>query len=130
LLAEVARVAPVGSVVLIQDETGTGKEVIAHAIHDASARRNNRFVVRLGLPRTTLIKTMRRLGISRGGMRTRLRQPTRGQAHVIGEFSSCPADDLSDLQLAETSQLKFLLARTLGTLLEKGRTQCRPDTLY
>src|SRR5271155_3042458 len=44
LLMEVARVAPVDSAVLIQGETGTGKEVIARAIHEASPRRNNRFV--------------------------------------------------------------------------------------
>ena len=44
LLSVVARVAPVDSAVLIQGETGTGKEVIARAIHEASPRRNNRFV--------------------------------------------------------------------------------------
>src|SRR5579871_3889067 len=44
LLAEVERVAPVDSAVLIQGETGTGKEVIARAIHEASPRRNHRFV--------------------------------------------------------------------------------------
>ena len=44
LLTEVERVAPVDSAVLIQGETGTGKEVIARAIHEASPRRNNRFV--------------------------------------------------------------------------------------
>jgi transcriptional regulator with GAF, ATPase, and Fis domain len=44
LLSDVARVAPVDSAVLIQGETGTGKEVIARAIHDASPRRNQRFV--------------------------------------------------------------------------------------
>src|ERR1700744_2874013 len=44
LLTEVARVAPVDSSVLIQGETGTGKEVIARAIHEASPRRHNRFV--------------------------------------------------------------------------------------
>jgi formate hydrogenlyase transcriptional activator len=37
-------VAPVDSAVLIQGETGTGKEVIARTIHDASPRRNHRFV--------------------------------------------------------------------------------------
>ncbi len=44
LLTEVERVAPVDSAVLIQGETGTGKEVIARAIHEASPRRNHRFV--------------------------------------------------------------------------------------
>src|SRR5271168_4490320 len=44
LLQDVAMVAPVDSAVLIQGETGTGKEVIARAIHEASPRRNHRFV--------------------------------------------------------------------------------------
>jgi len=44
VLDEVNMVAPVDSAVLICGETGTGKEVIAQAIHDASPRRNNRFV--------------------------------------------------------------------------------------
>ena len=44
VLSEVAKVAPVDSAVLIQGETGTGKEVIARAIHQASPRRHNRFV--------------------------------------------------------------------------------------
>lgn len=37
-------VAPVNSTVLLRGETGTGKEVIARAIHDAGARRNRPFV--------------------------------------------------------------------------------------
>ena len=37
-------VAPVDSAVLIQGETGTGKEVIAQAIHEAGPRRQSRFV--------------------------------------------------------------------------------------
>jgi formate hydrogenlyase transcriptional activator len=44
MLDSVAMVAPVDSAVLIQGETGTGKEVIARAIHEASPRRKNRFV--------------------------------------------------------------------------------------
>jgi formate hydrogenlyase transcriptional activator len=44
ILTEVARVAPVDSAVLIQGETGTGKEVIARAIHEVSPRRHNRFI--------------------------------------------------------------------------------------
>jgi transcriptional regulator with GAF, ATPase, and Fis domain len=44
LMTEVERVAPVDSAVLIQGETGTGKEVVARAIHEAGPRRNHRFV--------------------------------------------------------------------------------------
>jgi formate hydrogenlyase transcriptional activator len=44
LLRDIEMVAPVDSAVLIQGETGTGKEVIARAIHEASPRRNHRFV--------------------------------------------------------------------------------------
>ena len=44
LLDNVDLVAPVDSAVLIQGETGTGKEVIARAIHEVSPRRRNRFV--------------------------------------------------------------------------------------
>ena len=44
VLDEVNMVAPVDSAVLLCGETGTGKEVIAQAIHEASPRRNHRFV--------------------------------------------------------------------------------------
>ena len=44
LLESIDLVAPVDSTALIQGETGTGKELIARAIHEASSRRNHRFV--------------------------------------------------------------------------------------
>jgi formate hydrogenlyase transcriptional activator len=44
VLEQVERVAPTGSTVLIQGETGTGKELIARAVHDISSRCGRRFV--------------------------------------------------------------------------------------
>ena len=44
LLEEIDMVAPVDSAVLVRGETGTGKEVVAQAIHDASPRRKQPFV--------------------------------------------------------------------------------------
>jgi formate hydrogenlyase transcriptional activator len=44
VLEQVERVAPTGSTVLIQGETGTGKELIAHAIHKLSSRCGRAFV--------------------------------------------------------------------------------------
>jgi formate hydrogenlyase transcriptional activator len=44
VLSDVVTVAPTGSTVLIQGETGTGKELIARAIHNLSSSRENIFV--------------------------------------------------------------------------------------
>jgi formate hydrogenlyase transcriptional activator len=44
VLKHVEIVAPTGSTVLIRGETGTGKELVARAIHDLSPRRDRTFV--------------------------------------------------------------------------------------
>jgi len=45
VLKQVEQVAPTDSTVLIQGETGTGKELIAHAIHNLSLRSGRAFVI-------------------------------------------------------------------------------------
>jgi DNA-binding NtrC family response regulator len=44
VLEQISQVAPTDSTVLIQGETGTGKELVARAIHDAGARRERPLV--------------------------------------------------------------------------------------
>jgi transcriptional regulator with GAF, ATPase, and Fis domain len=44
VLAQIERVAPTDSTVLVQGETGTGKELIAQVLHNAGTRRGRPFV--------------------------------------------------------------------------------------
>ena len=44
VLRQVETVAPTGSTVLVQGETGTGKELVARSIHNLSSRQDNIFV--------------------------------------------------------------------------------------
>jgi len=44
VLNQIAKVAPTGSTVLIQGETGTGKELVARAIHSRSRRASRAFI--------------------------------------------------------------------------------------
>jgi transcriptional regulator with GAF, ATPase, and Fis domain len=107
LLDDIKMVAPVDSAVLIQGETGTGKEVIAQAIHEASPRRQNRFVALncAAIPGALLESEL--FGHERGAF-------TGAVAQTMGRFQTADRgtlflDEIGDLPLE--LQPKLLRAR-------------------
>ena len=110
LLESVEMIAPVDSAVLIQGETGTGKEVIARAIHEASPRRKNRFVALncAAIPSTLLESEL--FGYEKGAF-------TGAVAQTVGRFQ---AADRGTLFLDEIGDLPLeLQPKLLRALQEK-----------
>src|ERR1041385_4510391 len=110
LLDDVEMVAPVDSAVLIQGETGTGKEVIARAIHEASPRRKNRFVALncAAIPSTLIESEL--FGYERGAF-------TGAVAQTVGRFQTA---DRGTLLLDEIGDLPLeLQPKILRALQEK-----------
>jgi len=110
LLEMVDLVAPVDSAVLIQGETGTGKEVIARAIHEASPRWKNRFVALncAAIPSTLLESEL--FGYEKGAF-------TGAVAQTLGRFQ---AADRGTLFLDEIGDLPLeLQPKLLRALQEK-----------
>jgi hydrogenase-4 transcriptional activator len=110
LLDKVNMVAPVDSAVLIQGETGTGKEVIARAIHEAGPRRKNRFVALncAAIPSTLLESEL--FGYEKGAF-------TGAVAQTLGRFQ---AADCGTLFLDEIGDLPLeLQPKLLRALQEK-----------
>jgi formate hydrogenlyase transcriptional activator len=120
VLDQINMVARVDSAVLVQGETGTGKEVIAQAIHEASPRRQNRFVALncAAIPSTLLESEL--FGHERGAF-------TGAVAQTTGRFQSADRgtlflDEIGDLPLELQPKLLRALQEQQFERLGGGHT--------
>jgi formate hydrogenlyase transcriptional activator len=121
LLDNVDMVAPVDTAVLLHGETGTGKEVIAKAIHEASPRRKNRFVALncAAIPSTLLESEL--FGYEKGAF-------TGAVAQTLGRFQAADRgtlflDEIGDLPLELQPKLLRVLQEKQFERLGGAHTQ-------
>src|ERR1700735_3713334 len=119
VLDRINMVAPVDSAVLIQGETGTGKEVIAQSIHQASPRCQNRFVAVncAAIPSALLESEL--FGHERGAF-------TGAVAQTTGRFQAADGgtlflDEVGDLPLELQPKLLRVLQEKQVERLGNGR---------
>jgi formate hydrogenlyase transcriptional activator len=110
VLKQIEQVAPTHSTVLIQGDTGTGKELIAHAIHNLSPRRG-RLMIKVNcaaLPPTLIESEL--FGREKGAF-------TGALSKQIGRFELA---DASTIFLDEIDALPLELQAKLLRVLESG----------
>ena len=110
VLKQIEQVAPTDSTVLIQGETGTGKELLAHAIHNLSARKG-RLMIKVNcaaLPPTLIESEL--FGREKGAF-------TGSLSKQIGRFELA---DASTIFLDEIDTLPLELQAKLLRVLESG----------
>src|SRR5580693_5008381 len=120
VLAEVQRVAPTDSTVLVLGETGTGKELIAHAIHNLSPRCGHPFVKLncAAIPFDLLESEL--FGYEKGAF-------TGAVTQKLGRFEMADTgtlflDEIGDLPLALQPKLLRVLQEQEFERLGSGRT--------
>ena len=110
VLKQIEQVAPTDSTVLIQGETGTGKELVANAIHDMSSRKD-RLMIKVNcaaLPPTLIESEL--FGREKGAF-------TGALSKQIGRFELA---DTSTIFLDEIDSLPLDLQAKLLRVLESG----------
>jgi two-component system, NtrC family, response regulator GlrR len=122
LFAQLARVAASNASALVQGETGTGKELCAAALHEASPRRDGPFVVVDcgALPEALLESEL--FGHARGAFTGAVQARAGAFEHAAG--GTLFLDEVGELPL--TAQPKLLRALESKTVRRVGESAHRP----
>jgi transcriptional regulator with GAF, ATPase, and Fis domain len=122
VLEQVRRVGPTSSTVLIQGETGTGKELVAHALHNVSPRCGHPYIKLncAAIPFDLLESEL--FGHERGAF-------TGAVAQKVGRFELADKgtlflDEVGDIPLALQPKLLRVLQEQEFERLGSGRTHC------